>query len=155
KEAQEALVRVRRAAAEVDQRFAAHRGQQALLGTAPSAEVTKAQLARIDERYYSHLRDEDEPVRLEGCREEGEPLPSLPVRSVGGYTAGASEFGGDARHMLARGKGDEFYRQEAEEVLTWDGLGVRLHEQSSSWKLAIRAIQSAIVRAEAAIAARN
>ncbi|RUT28089.1 hypothetical protein EMQ25_17830 [Arsenicitalea aurantiaca] len=57
--------------------------------------------------------------------------------------------------MLARGKGDEFYRHEAEEVLTWDGLGVRLDEQSASWKLAIRAIQSAIVRADAAIAARN
>jgi len=54
--------------------------------------------------------------------------------------------------MLARGKGDDFYRLEAEEVLTWDGLDVRLDEQSPSWKLAIRAIQSAIARAEAAIA---
>lgn len=138
KEPQEALVRVRRAAAEVDQRFAVHRRQQTLLGSAPIAELTKGHLARIEELYHSHLLDEDEHVRLEGFHEAGEPLPSAPVPSFEEYTAGASEFGGDARYMLARGKGDDFYRQEAEEVLTWDGLGVRLDEQSPSWKLAMR-----------------
>lgn len=155
KEPQEALIRVRRAAAEVDQRFVAHRRQQALMASAPLAELTKTHLARIEELYYSHLLDEDEQVRLEGFYEAGEPRPAAPAPSFEEHTAGASEFGGDARHMLARGKGDDFYRQEAEEVLTWNGLGVRLTEQSPSWRLAVRAIQSAIVRADAAIAARN
>lgn len=155
KEPKEALVLVRRAAAEVDQRFAVHRRQRALLGTPAVAELTKGQVARIEELYYIHLLDEDEQVRLDGFHEAGEPLPSAPVPGFDEYTASASEFGGDARHMLARGKGDDFYRQEAEEVLTWDGLGVRLDEQSRSWKLAIRAVQSAIVRADASIAARN
>ena len=155
KEPQEALIRVRGAATEVDHRFAVHRRQQALLGSAPLAELTKNHLNRIEELYYSHLLDEDEQVRLEGFYEAGEPLPYAPATSFEEYTAGVSEFGGDARYMLARGKGDESYRQEAEEVLTWDGLGVRLDERSPSWKLAIRAIQSAIVRADAAIAARN
>jgi hypothetical protein len=123
KEPLEAMVRVRRAAAEVDQRFAVHRRQQALLGSAPIAQLTKAHLARIEELYYSHLLDEDEQVRLEGFYEPGEPLPNAPVPSFEEYAAGVSEFGGDARHMLARGKRDEFYRQEVEEVLTWNGLG--------------------------------
>jgi len=116
KEPLEAMVRVRRAAAEVDQRFAVHRRQQALLGSAPIAQLTKAHLARIEELYYSHLLDEDEQVRLEGFYEPGEPLPNAPVPSFEEYAAGVSEFGGDARHMLARGKRDEFYRQEVEEV---------------------------------------
>lgn len=95
KEPQEALIRVRRAATEVDQRFAVHRRQQALLGSTPIAELTKTHLARIEELYYSHLLDEDEQVRLEGFYEPGEPLPNAPVPSFEEYTAEVSELGGD------------------------------------------------------------
>lgn len=155
KDPYEALLLVRKAAARVDERFAAHRHGQARPSAPVIAELTRSQLARIEELYYSHLLDEDEQVRLEAFYEDGEPLPSTPVPSFDEYTAQATEFGSDARHMLARGKGDDFYRQEVEEVLTWDGLDIRLHEQSPSWKLAIRAIQSSIVRAQEAISSRN
>ncbi|MDB5474115.1 MAG: hypothetical protein JWP99_1418 [Devosia sp.] len=50
KEPQEAPVRFRRAAAEVDQRFAAHRRSIALASAPAVAELTRTHLARIEER---------------------------------------------------------------------------------------------------------
>lgn len=154
KEPHAALIAVRRAAAEVDERFAAHRRQLAASAQPPEVELNPAQLRRMEELYYAHLLDEDEETRLEGFLEDG-IVPPLPVSDFDEHVEQASQFAADARHSLARGKSDEFYRGEAEEVLTWDGLGIRLAPDSPSWKLACRAIQRAIVRAQEAIEARN
>ncbi len=155
KDPMQALVAVRKAAAEVDVRFDTHRRQQAAINAPAVLELTAAQIARIEELYYHHLLDEDDEVRLAGFFEKGEALPVAPVPSFDEYVDSADSFGADARYMLARGKSDDFYRQEMEEVLTWNGLGMRLDDRSPSWKPAMRAIQSAIVRAQTAIAARN
>ncbi|MGV8865068.1 MAG: DUF6538 domain-containing protein [Pseudomonas sp.] len=155
KDPREAIILLHRAAAEVDERFAAHRREQMRLAGPAVADLTKAQVARIEELYFSHLLDEDECVRLDGFFDHEEPLPSGPVPTFDEYAADSGGFSDDARFMLARGKGDDFYRSEAEEVLSWDGLVIKLDERSPSWKLAVRAIQSAIVRAGEAITARN
>jgi integrase len=155
KDPREALVRVRRAAAEVDDRFAAHRQQLALDAGPYAPELTKAQIVEIEELYFAHLLQEDEETRLEGFFEEGEPKPQAPVPSFDEYVEDSDDFGADARHALARGKSSSVYRSEVEEVLSWDGLQIRLAEQSPSWKPAERALQSAIVRAQDAIASRN
>lgn len=155
KDPYKALIAVRRAAAEVDERFAAHRRGKAHTTAPAVAELSKTQVARIEELYFSHLLDEDESVRLDGFFDKDEPLPTAPVPRFDDYAADSGEFSDDARFMLARGKGDDFYRSEAEEVLTWDGLGIQLDAQSPSWKLAVRAIQSAIVRAGEAVSSRN
>jgi hypothetical protein len=120
----------------------------------PVGELTKAHLATIEELYFAHLLDEDEEVRLEGFYDEGEPQPPAPVPTFEEHEENARSFWNDAQFVLARGKGDVFYRGEAQEVLSWDGLNGRLDEHSPSWKLAMRAIQSAIVRVQEAIAAR-
>lgn len=155
KDAKEALILVRKAAADVDERFAAHRRKLAGSQTPPLRELSKAHLARMEELYYAHLLDEDDEVRLGGFYDEQEALPPKPVPTFEERSEDVEMFGDIARHMLARGKSDEFYRSEAEEVLTWDGLGVTLAADSPSWKLAVRAIQAAIVRAQDAIARRN
>lgn len=155
KDPHEAVIRVRKAAAEVDARFAAHRLQLARDLSPPVAELTKEQLARIEELYFAHLLQEDEEARLEGFAEEDGIKPALPTPTFEEHADTAEDLGADARHLLARGKGDVFFRSEAEEVLTWDGLDVKLADQSSSWKLAQRAVQSATVKAQASIAARN
>lgn len=61
----EALVTVRRASVEVDERFDAHRRKLALAQQPEATELSKAQLARIEEVCFAHLLDEDEVVRLE------------------------------------------------------------------------------------------
>lgn len=155
KDAKAALILVRKAAAEVDERFAAHRRQQDGRATPPLMGLSKAHLARIEELYYAHLLDEDEEVRLAGFYDEQEPKPWAPVPTFEARAESVEVFGDIARYMLARGKSDEFYRSEAEEVLTWDGPGITLAAGSPDWKLAIRAIQSAIVRAQDAVARRN
>jgi integrase len=155
KEPHEAVIRVRRAAAEVDARFAAHRLQLTKDASAPASELTKEQIAKIEELYFAHLLQEDEETRLEGFSEEDGPKPAVPTPTFEEHADATHDLGNDARYLLARGKGDVFFRSEAEEVLTWDGLDVKLADQSPSWKLAQRAVQSATVRAQASIAARN
>lgn len=146
---------VRKAAAEVDERFVTHRRRLARLNAAPVKELSKEQLGRIQELYYIHPLDEDEEIRLAGFDDEEsaqapEPRPSFEEREEQ-----ASNFGNDARFDFARGKSDLFWRSEVREVLTWDGLGVRLDPGSSSWKQAERALQSATIRAHDDIARRN
>lgn len=155
KDPREALVLVRRAAAEVDERFAAHRRQFAQRDTQPVAELTRVQLGRIEELYFAHLLEEDEEARLEGFYDADEAKPLNSVLSFEEHVEAADDLAQDARHMMARGKSDVFYRSEAEEVLGWDGIAIKLAPTSPSWKLAIRAIQAATVRAQEAIAARN
>jgi integrase len=155
KDPREALVLVRKAAAEVDERFATHRRRLATQSSPSLLELTAEQIARIEELYYAHLLDEDEEVRLDGFYEADGEKPAAPTPTFEEYVEAAREFGQDARHMLARGKVDVFFRGEAEEVLTWEGLELRLDPASPSWKPAGRAIQSAIVRAQSAIAGRN
>lgn len=155
KDPREALILVRKAAAEVDERFAAHRRKIAGLQAPPARELTKGQLARLEEVYHAHLLEEDEAVRLDGFYEDVDPLPWEPRLTFEEREAQAREFGDDTRFQLARGKSDVFWRSEVEEVLTWDGLGIRLDPASASWKLAERALQSAAVRAHDDIARRN
>lgn len=155
KNAYEALIAVRKAAAEVDEKFAAHRRQMAVLSTPPVSELSKAQLDLVEDLYYAHLLDEDEGIRMDGFYEPDEPQPEAPVQSFEDRVASTEEFASGAGFMLARGKSDAFYRAEAEEVLTWDGLEVSLDGNSPSWKAVYRSIQSAIVRAQSAIDARN
>jgi hypothetical protein len=118
KDAKEALILVRRAAAEVDERFAAHCRKLAGTQTPPLKELSKVHLARMEELYHAHLLDEDEEVRLGGFYDEQEPLPPTPVPTFEDHAEGVEVFGDLARHMLARGKSDGFYRSEAEEVLS-------------------------------------
>ncbi|MCW2308868.1 DUF6538 domain-containing protein [Rhodobium gokarnense] len=152
---QEALRLVRKAAVEVDERFAAHRRHLAQMSQPPLAELTQDHLQRLEEAYFAHLLDEDEEVRLDGFFEEGGPASAVPVPTFEERIEGSAFLAAGARHELARGKSDAFYRDEADEVLSWDGLGIRLAPSSPSWKLATRAIQRAIVRAQQVIEARD
>lgn len=155
KEPREALIRVRKAAAEVDARFEAHRSERLRAAEPPVAELSAEELKRVEDLYYVHLLDEDEQVRLEGFFDPNEEMPTAPVPDFDSYVETATELGDDARYLLARGKLDAFTKAEVDEVLGWEGLNVRLALDSPSRKLAARAIQKATVRAQEAIARRN
>ncbi len=104
---QEAVRKVREAAAKVDRQFDAHRRWKAQREQPAVQELSDGQIKRIGEVYYA--------FRLE----------------------------------------EEFFRSEAEEVLSWEGIEIRLAEDSPSWRKLARELQAASIRAGKAIRARN
>lgn len=150
----EALVRVRIEAARVDRLFEEHRRalsrQQEKDAEAPLEELTPIQIARAKQVYLHHLLDEDEEVRLEGFEDPDdpdEPIAYEPRPTFEEWQQVSQDMNEVNRANLARGKRDEFFRSEAEEVLTWDGIDLKLAEGSPSWPRLIRALQEASVEA--------
>lgn len=162
KDKAEALLRVRVEAVRVDKLFAKHRQKRASTGPSVSksalAELSTNQIARAKQAYLHHLLDEDEDVRLDGFfdpEDHSQPLAEQPLPTFEERQADIDDMDEIARWNLARGKRDEFYRYEAEEVLTWDGIELSLTKNSSSWPRLIRALQEATVEANATIRKRD
>jgi hypothetical protein len=146
KDHREAVIRVRVAAAEVDARFEAHRRMIAPQRSELVEELSPEEIKRLKDAYCHNLLEEDEEVRLGGfeeIEEEGnlvsdpqfEPRPTFVEREE--VVADMDEVN---RYNLARGKLDSFHRGEAEEMLSWDGAGVKLAEGSSSWPRLVRSL---------------
>ena len=145
KDYHEAIRRVRIAAVEVDERFAEHRRRE----KAPVLDaLSEDQLSHIYKTYYRYLLEEDEGVRTDG---------------FSGYTAAKTfeaaqelneTLAAATRHSYARGELDDFHLGEAEEVLTWDGIDIKLSPTSPSWRQLARTLQEASLEAAEAIAAR-
>lgn len=158
----EALRRVRMEAVRVDQLFDAHRKQLRtgdIRAPEPElSELTPAQIETVKQAYLHHLLDEDEEVREDGFYDPddtSEPLAELPRPTWEERRDDNAFVDKAARYDLARGKRDHIIRDEAEEVLTWDGLELRLAQGSPSWNKVIRALQEAQVQAYEGIAKRD
>lgn len=123
---------------------------------APSLpDLTDEQIKHVGSVYYAHLLDEDEETRLLGFFDPDEPLPEAPVPSFEEHAQLSEEMDESNRHNYARGKEGSFFRGEAEEVLTWTNVNLRLDPQSPSWRKLVRELQAASIRAAEAIRARN
>jgi len=59
------------------------------------------------------------------------------------------------RHNYARGKIDGFYMDEADEVLSWDEIDLRLDPVSPSLKKLTRELQAASIKVSEAIKSRK
>lgn len=156
KDHNEALRLVRLAAVEVDERFDAHRRRISIQNAPALPELSAAQLQDIKRTYFTHLLDEDEEVRLDGFEESEDteqgqvlvdPLHPNPRSTFEEYNDLNNDLGQHTRGLLARGKQDHFFRDEAEEVLTWDGIDINLAETSPSWPRLVRVLQEASVEA--------
>lgn len=132
---QEALRRVRKAAAEVDERFERHRRQLAERASPPLDDLTPEQLKRIEDAYYTHLLDEDDDVRLEGMSDD----------EFDGRVELIADLDGVNRYELARGVQSEFATSEAREVLTW--MPFSLAPSSESWPRVVQSILRASIKA--------
>lgn len=141
----EAVRLVRIAASEVDRKFDAHRRQ---LTRPAQDELTAEQLQLAHDVYYQHLLEEDDEIRTSGFAD---------------YTAAkffddaeqmTSDLAGAVRSQYARGELDTFFVGEAEDVLTWDNVDIRLSPTSSSWRALARKLQEAYIRASEAIQKR-
>ncbi|GAA6159722.1 site-specific integrase [Ruegeria sp. HU-ET01832] len=158
----EALVRVRIEAARIDRLFEEHRRalsrQQEKDAEAPLDELTLIQIARAKQAYLHHLLDEDEEARLEGFEDPDDPdelIAYEPRPTFEEWQQVNQDMNEVNRTNLARGKRDKFFRSEAEEILTWEGIDLKLAEGSPSWPRLIRALQEASVEAHEATKDRD
>ncbi|QTN36796.1 site-specific integrase [Cognatishimia activa] len=165
KDPKEALRKIKVVAVEVDERFDAHRRYLAAMERPALAELTAAQIAHIKQIYFAYILEEDEQERLEGFDEfsvdENGTLtwhserPELPRKAFEEHQDDSEMLSSLTKRDYARGRLDEFIRGEAEEVLTWEGVSLRLDKDSPSWRVLGRALQEAIIEAHSAIKGRD
>lgn len=157
----EALRLVRIAAVQVDERFAEHRRKVALERADILDDLTPVQIRAAKDAYYRHLLEEDEDIRLDGFVElenDGKvigDLPEDPAPTFDEHGEAVDEWAQGVRHQYARGKSDIFWEAEIDEVLGWDGVGLRLSPSSPARPRLIRALQEASVAATDAIKRRQ
>lgn len=155
KDYQEAVRRVRVAAAEVDRKFEEHRRQKAQQAKPPLKELSDAEIKRIGEIYHAARLEEDDDARLVGFYDEDGPIPDDPLPTFEEYVELHEAMQSDTRHDFARGKIDLFFASEAEEVLAWENIDIRLDPASPSWRKLARELQAASIKAAQVVQQRN
>ena len=140
-----ALKLLRMESARVIEQFEKHRASMARLAEPPVWELTDQQIKMVEDVYFAHLLDEDEELRLSAF--EGFDFDELADTREAVEELSRQEF--------ARGRTSQFMLDEAEDVLTWDGIEVRLDPKSPSWAKVVRALYAATIRASKAIRDRN
>lgn len=153
---QEALRLVRKAAVEVDRKFDKHRRWLSAQAK-PLDKLTDEQIEHLANLYHASLLDEDEDIRTEGIFEEepGEPGTDWERWDFDEYAEEIDDSLAHTRHFYARGKADAFFKDEAEDVLSREGVELTLSPDSPSWRPLVRAIQAAYIRAGKDQQARN
>nr|WP_281979054.1 hypothetical protein [Pseudorhizobium flavum] len=140
-----AIQKLRKETAIIVEEFEQHRASQSRLAEPPLWELTNQQIKAVEEIYLEHLLDEDEELRLSGF--EG--------RDFDDHMDSMEGFEEVSREGYAKGSVSSFILGEAEEVLSWDGIEVRLDPQSPSWPRVFRALHAAVIKASKAIRERN
>ncbi len=140
-----AIDRLRQESAAITSLFEDHRRKQARLLEPPLEELTEGQIKVIGDVYFAHLLEEDEERRIDGLKDDefDEAADWLELLDA------------ENRKEFARGRVSEFILEEAQDVLTWDGIDIRLADGSPSWPLVVRAIYAATIRAAEAKRQRN
>ncbi|TCR01043.1 hypothetical protein EDF70_10548 [Neorhizobium sp. JUb45] len=129
----------------VSEMFEQERRRQARLNEPSLEELTEAQLKIIGDVYFAHLLDEDEERRLGGF--EGDDFDIA--------AEWLDTLDQENRREFARGQISPFMLDEAAEVLSWDGIELRLADNSPSWPKLVRAIYQARIKADQAKRQRN
>jgi len=153
---QDALRLVRKAAVEVDRKFAKHRHWVSVQAK-PLDKLTDEQIDHLASLYHASLLDEDEDIRTGGIFEEepGEPGSDWERWDFDEYAEDIEDSLAHTRHYYARGRQDAFFKDEAEDILSWEGVELALSSDSPSWRPLVRAIQAAYIRAGKDKQARN
>ncbi len=179
-EYKEALKRVRIAAVDVDKRFEAHRKHLTRQNEPLQSEISDAQIYEIGEVYYAYLLEEDDEVRFRGFSEYEKRTLTIqsdgPAELQNAFKVISEVYGDElvanretleqraetvkwldeeVRRKYARGVVDDITDSEIEEVMSWDGIELRLDPNSASWKKVGRVIQAATIRAYGVILQRD
>ncbi len=140
-----AIERLRQESALVADLFEKQRVRQAKRSAPPLEELSEAQIKVIGDVYFGHLMEEDEERRLSAF--EGDDFDDA-VEWLEALDA-------DNRAEFARGQISEFMLEEAEDVLSWDGIEIRLARNSPSWFKVVRSIYAARIKADQLKQQRN
>ena len=161
----QALKLVREAAIKVDRKFDAHRNRLANLQGPQHENLSETQIAELTDQYYRSLLDEDDGIRLDGFVEielgkDGVksylgPLVDFPRRSFEEHEEVNADHAASTRYDYARGIPDQFFLDEASDLLTWDGIDINLDPSSPSLSLLARSLQAATIKATSDIGKRN
>ena len=124
------------------------------------SELTPEQIKLASDAYFAHILDEDEEKRLEGFHEldpdhAESALPNTPRQTFEEHLETQGDFEAGVKADYARGRTDEFFKGEAEELLSWEGIEIRLDPWSPSWKPLIRAMQEATIKASKGVRERD
>ena len=173
KDYKEALRLVRIAAVEVDRRFDEHRKKIREEASAPVLdELTPEQIKRLSDLYYAMWLEEDEATRMRRFgsqpkvpieltadmdKEQIDQLVSDRFNRLPTFEEHQDDYtfiAEAARNDYARGEVG-YYLGEAEEILSWENVNIRLNPKSESFPILARALQAAAIRAYNAIAQRD
>lgn len=148
----EAIPRYHKEAAALAQVFQQYREKLARDAQPPLDALTDDQIRLIGDVYFRHLLEEDEEWRIEGFDTDSDDGRE---RAFDEYMADVEDIADINRRSLATGAQPEFIRDEAREVLTWEGVNLKLSEASPSWPKLINALLKATVKASEAKRQRN
>ncbi len=170
KDYREALRLVKIEAVKVDNRFDAHRAEIRRANQAKHEELSVEQIRNIGNVYHAYLLEEDEETRVEGFEDEPKEMvvitpdqdPNQVLKATGTRKESfeqQEEFNDESREQLKRdyprGKVDDFFMGEVDEVLSWADVNLPLLTSSPSRKLVARELQRVTLKAQEAIAQRN
>ena len=143
REYNEALRLVKIKAVEVDMKFEAHRRSLKLNNRPPIETLSDDQIENLSLIYKAYLLDEDDELRIEGFYED-EQLPD-PAHTFEEYETLTEDMDKETRKDKARGKLSDFFIGEAEDVLSWEGVEIKLKDGSPSLMKLARALQSVTI----------
>ncbi|MGG9998916.1 DUF6538 domain-containing protein [Pseudovibrio ascidiaceicola] len=170
KDYREALRLVKIEAVKVDNRFDAHRAEIRRANQVKHEELSVEQIRNVGKVYHAYLLEEDEETRVEGFEDEPREAvvitpdqdPNEVLKATGTRKESfeqQEEFNDESREQLkrdyARGKVDDFFMGEVDEVLSWADVNLPLLISSPSRKLVARELQRVTLKAQEAIAQRN
>ncbi len=160
---QEALKKVRVAAAGVDRKFDEHRLRLVKDREPPLEHLSDEQIGFIADTYFQQLVQADEETRLEGFGEyrvRDLPLVVVPAEEeelpdFGDYIDEVDEVNAILRHKYAQRIVDEDDHHMVRSVLSYPEISLKLSEGSQSWRKLAHTLQEVLLKANEVRRQRN
>lgn len=174
KDPKEAVIRVRQAASEVDERFERHRQHIALTqNSTPLTELDDKQIKYLAGLYYCYLLEEDDELRLRGMEEGHRPINLIDSSITSEMTKNIISDAlkrkehfedhketieyvlEDLKEVHPKGIVDDGIIDEVDELLSWTNVNINLSKDSLSRRKLNLAVQGEAIKAYEAIQLRN
>ncbi len=153
KDHKEAIKRVRKEAAKVEEQFEQHRQELKRSSSPPLEDLSSEQLQHIHDVYYHYRLEEDEETRLEGFY-SGNQLED-PAPTFLEHKENTEALTSITKSEYAQGVTEGFFNDEALEVISWSNICLNIKKNSLAHKKVSRTLQEATIRAQKAIGERN
>ena len=149
----EAVRKVRHELSKIEDLFQEHRSALAYETLPAQEEINTDQLKHIHDAYYQHLLEEDEETRLSGFYKGA--MRALPSDTFEEFIETSEILAEVTASDYAQGDVETFFLGEAEEVLSWNGVEIKLQADSIAMRKVARTLQEAAIAAYGDIEKRN